>query len=103
MLILIFEIIDLKEDDPHLKTIPQQIGVRRTKALNLFFLIPFFFFEFLKIHVDYRQIAANLIMVITTALFTIYATPQRNKYYTLFWVESIPIFWLGLVMLLSGL
>lgn len=103
MLILIFEIIDLKEDDPHLKTIPQQIGVRRTKTLNLFFLIPFFFLEFLKIHVDYRQIAANLIMVITTALFTIYATPQRNKYYTLFWVESIPIFWLGLVMMLSCL
>lgn len=103
ILILIFEIIDLAEDDPHLKTIPQQIGVKRSKILNLCFLLPFFFLEFLKITVDYRQVAANLIMVITTALFTIYATPQRNKYYTLFWVESIPIFWLGSVVLLNSL
>lgn len=103
ILILIFEIIDLAEDDPHLKTIPQQIGVRRSKILNLCFLLPFFFLEFLKITVDYRQVAANAIMVITTGLFTIYATPQRNKYYTLFWVESIPIFWLGLVVLLNSL
>ncbi len=102
MLILIFEIIDLKEDDPHLKTIPQQIGVRRTKILNLSFLLPFFFLEFLKISIDYRQVIANLVMVITTALFTIYATPQRNKYYTLFWVESIPVFWLGVVVLVNS-
>lgn len=103
ILILIFEIIDLAEDDPHLKTIPQQIGVRRTKILNLCFLLPFFFLEFLKITIDYRQVAANAIMVITTALFTVYATPQRPKYYTLFWVESIPIFWLGLVVLVNSL
>src|SRR5688572_6716915 len=29
VLILIFEIIDLAKDDPHLKTVPQQIGVER--------------------------------------------------------------------------
>lgn len=101
ILILIFEIIDLKEDDPHLKTIPQQIGVRRTKILNLCFLVPLFLLEFLRIKIDYQQIVANFIMVATTALFTIYATPQRSKYYTLFWVECIPIFWLGLVLLIG--
>jgi len=103
ILILIFEIIDLKEDDPHLKTIPQQIGVRNTKILNLCFLLPFFFLEFLKITVDYRQIAANFVMVLTVSLFTIFASPKRSKYYTLFWVESIPIFWLGLVVLVNNL
>ncbi|MEL1245546.1 hypothetical protein AAEO56_14825 [Flavobacterium sp. DGU11] len=99
VLILVFEIIDLKEDDPHLKTIPQQIGVKRTKVLNLIFLALLFFLEFLRITIDYRQLAANLCMVVATALFTIYATPNRPKYYTLFWVEAIPIFWLGLVVL----
>jgi len=103
ILILIFEIIDLKEDDPHLKTIPQQIGVRRTKILNLCFLVPLFLLEFLRIKIDYQQIVANFIMGITTALFTIFASPQRSKYYTLFWVESIPIFWLGVVVLVSYL
>ncbi|RZJ74309.1 MAG: hypothetical protein EOO45_08935 [Flavobacterium sp.] len=99
VLILIFEIIDLAEDDPHLKTIPQQIGVRHTKWLNLCLLIPLFFLEFLRISIDYRQLAANFVMVAATAVFTLYAHPGRNKYYTLFWVESIPILWLVLVVL----
>ncbi|AWH83870.1 hypothetical protein HYN59_01495 [Flavobacterium album] len=99
VLILVFEIIDLKEDDPHLKTIPQQIGVRKTKILNLFLLAFLFFLELLRITIDYRQLAANSCMVLATAIFTIYATPERPKYYTLFWVEAIPIFWLGLVVL----
>lgn len=99
VLILVFEIIDLREDDPHLKTIPQQIGVRKSKVLNLFLLVLLFFLEFLRIKIDYWQLAANFCMVTTTALFTVYATPDRSKYYTLFWVEAIPIFWLVLVVL----
>lgn len=103
ILILIFEIIDLKEDDPHLKTIPQQIGVKNSKLLNIFLLLPFYFLEFFKTTVDVKQLWVNVILVVATALFTVCATPQRSKYYTLFWVESIPIFWLGLVLLANKL
>lgn len=103
ILILVFEIIDLKEDDPHLKTIPQQIGVQKAKWLNLFLLIPFYFLEFFKIEIDNSQVMANIILVLATALFTIFAHPNRPKYYTLFWVEAIPIFWLGLVILANAL
>lgn len=103
VLILIFEIIDLSEDDPFLKTVPQQIGVKKTKWLNLCLLVPLFFLEFFKSTVDPRQLVANFCLAITAALFTIYAHPHRNKYYTLFWVESIPIFWLGLVILVNYL
>jgi hypothetical protein len=31
-LILIFEIVDLKMDDPHFKTVPQQIGFHRQES-----------------------------------------------------------------------
>ncbi len=103
ILILIFEIIDLSEDDPMLRTIPQIIGVRMTKLLNLLLLLPFYFLEFFKSTVDNMQLMVNVVLVVATALFTIYATPNRSKYYTLFWVESIPIFWLGLVVLASYL
>ncbi len=103
ILILIFEIIDLKEDDPHLKTIPQQIGVRHTKWLNLFLLVPFYFLEFFKIQIDNSQIIVNIILVLVTALFTIFAHPNRPKYYTLFWVEAIPIFWLCLIVIANNL
>lgn len=97
ILILIFEIIDSKEDDPLLMTVPQKIGVRNTKFLNLILLAVFYCLEFFKTEVDVKQLLVNVILITVTALFTICATPERPKYYTLFWVESIPVFWLGLV------
>lgn len=101
ILILIFEIIDSKDDDPELMTVPQKIGVQKTKWLNLILLVPFYCLEFFKSEIDLKQLGVNIVLVIATALFTIFATPNRPKYYTLFWVESIPIFWLGLVLLVS--
>jgi len=47
VLILIFEIIDLQNDDPHLKTVPQQIGVAKTKRVGVVLMILFVLLEFL--------------------------------------------------------
>ena len=102
VLILIFEIIDLDEDDPHLKTLPQVIGIKNTKIFNIFLLFPFYVIEFLKKSVDFNQLIVNVALILLVALFTIYAHPKRNKLYTLLWVESIPIFWLALVILVKN-
>lgn len=99
VLVLVFEIIDLANDDPHLKTVPQQIGVRRTKLLGLLLLLPFYFLEFLKSNFDKNQLVVNLLLVIMNSLFLIFANDKRSKYYTSFWVESIPIVWWMLVIL----
>ena len=93
VLVLIFEIIDLTNDDPHLKTVPQQIGVKRTKVLGMLLLIPFYFLEFLKSNFDKQQLIINLILVALICLFLLFANEKRPKYYTSFWVESIPIIW----------
>ncbi len=98
VLILIFEIIDLKDDDPTLFTVPQKIGVKKTKWLGFLLLIPFYFLEFLKTSVDELQLIVNIILVIVTAAFLFFANENRNRYYTTFWVESIPIFWLALLI-----
>lgn len=92
-LILVFEIIDLANDDPHLKTVPQQIGVKRTKILGLLLLIPFYFLELLKNNFIQKQLVVNLILVVMLSLFLIFSNTNRSKYYTSFWVESIPILW----------
>jgi len=97
ILILIFEIIDLKEDNPSLKTVPQKIGVKNTQLLNIMLLAVFYFLEFFKTFVDRQQLMVNIALVLAVGLFALGASPQRSKYYTLFWVESVPIFWLGLV------
>lgn len=103
ILILIFEIIDLKNDDPNLKTVPQKIGVKNTRLLNLTLLIPFYFLEFLKSTVDFNQLIVNLFLILMVGLFTLQASPERPKYYTLFWVESVPVFWLGMLMVIDKL
>lgn len=103
ILILIFEIIDLKEDSPQLQTVPQKIGVSNTKILNLVLLLLFYFLEFFKSFVSPAQLVVNLFLLLAVALFTLFATPERPKYYTLFWVESVPVFWLVLLLLLDKL
>ena len=93
VLILIFEIIDVENDDPHLQTVPQQIGVKRTKSLGILLLIPFYFLEFLKSNFDKNQLVVNLIMIVLLSFFVAFANAKRSKYYSSFWVESIPILW----------
>nr|WP_294938835.1 hypothetical protein [uncultured Flavobacterium sp.] len=93
ILILIFEIIDLKDDDLSLQTVPQKLGVTKTKVLNLILLIPFYCLEFFKSDFQVQQLWINLILVVVIALFTIFSSPKRSDYYTSFWVESIPVFW----------
>lgn len=98
ILILVFEIIDLDEDDPHLKTLPQVFGVRHTQIFNILLLILFYVLEFLKNRVDFKQLMVNVVLVVAVTLFTLFAHPKRPKQYTLLWVESIPIFWLIMVI-----
>lgn len=93
VLILIFEILDLANDDPHLHTVPQQIGVRKTKIVGLLLLLPFYFLEFLKTNFLEEQLKVNLVLVLTLSFFLIFANEKRSSYYTSFWVESIPVFW----------
>ncbi len=102
VLVLIFEIIDLANDDPHLKTVPQQMGVKRTKILGLLLLIPFYFLEFFKSNFDKNQLIINLILVIIISLFMLFANEKRSKYYTSFWVESVPTVWWLMVVLTSS-
>ncbi len=94
-LILIFEIIDLKTDDPHLKTVPQQIGVKRTKILGFVLLTAFCGLGFFNSNsnIQISGLLLNFVIATVIALFLFVANENRSKYYTSFWVESAPIFW----------
>lgn len=97
VLILLFEIIDLKSDDLNLKTIPQQIGVPKTKILGYSLLILFVILEFFKLAL---LLSFDIVIVIAIAIF--FANPNRSKYYTSFWVESIPVFWWALMVFIES-
>ncbi len=99
ILILIFEINDLKYDDIRLKTVPQTIGIANTKIVIYILLILFYLLEFLKRNVYPNQWWINIILIGIVFLFTYFANSNRTKYYTLFWVEAVPILWLVLSLI----
>ncbi|MFM9826564.1 hypothetical protein [Flavobacterium sp.] len=97
VLVLIFEIIDLSNDDPRLQTVPQQIGVKRTKNLGYILLTIFCGLAFLNSNYNDNFQLLPLIfeigIAIAIVLFLAFANEKRSKYYTSFWVESVPILW----------
>ncbi|TDE42470.1 hypothetical protein E0I26_13420 [Flavobacterium rhamnosiphilum] len=105
VLVLIFEIIDLANDDPNLQTVPQQIGIKRTKILGYFLLIIFCTLEFFNSNsnVNFQFFLLELLLIfaiaITTAFFLFFANEKRTKYYTSFWAESVPIVWWLLLLI----
>lgn len=101
VLILIFEIIDLKKDDPHLLTVPQQIGVMQTKIMGGVLLLIFIMLEFLDTNYRHQALLLKVGIALTVLLFLIFANENRSKYYTSFWAESVPILWWALVVVLS--
>ncbi len=101
VLMLPFEIRDLNYDSLKLGTIPQRIGVKRTKIIGIFLLILFFFLEYFKNEIDTKSLTILLIITFVTALFLAFSNKNQSKYYSAFWVECLPIFWLVLFLMLS--
>lgn len=94
-LLIPFEIIDSKTDSKTLNTLPQLFGIIGAKVFGILTVIPFIILEFLKHKANYVVIPIGII----TVLFINFTTLERSKYYTSFWVESVPILWLILLVL----
>jgi len=95
-LLIPFEIMDSKTDDKSLNTLPQLFGINSSKMLGILLVIPFIVLEFLEPHPSYLVLPIGII----TVLFIDFTDLKRNKYYTSFWVESVPILWWILLLIL---
>ncbi len=87
-LLIPFEIYDSQHDVVTLQTIPQKFGIKKTKYLGYLFLISFCILSLLL-----RYEFLDIIIAIVIGLFIRFSSTKNTKYYTSFWVESIPIFW----------
>jgi len=96
-LLIPFEILDSTSDTILLQTIPQKFGVYKSKIFGILLIIPFFILEFFKQKVSILVLLIGIVVV----LLIHFSSVNRNKYYTSFWVESVPIFWLFLLMVLK--
>ena len=99
VLMLVFEIIDLQHDANYLQTIPQKIGIPATKLLTYFLLVVFFLMDFLKPNVSNRELYIISLVALVVGGFSYFANQNRSKYFTSFWVEGIPFFWLLLLLI----
>jgi len=101
VLMLPFEIRDLKYDSLKLSTIPQRIGVRQTKVIGILLSLLLMFLEYFKDDINLSHSLSLVIIVLTTLLILILSTKQQRKYYSSFWVESLPIWWVILLLMFS--
>ena len=101
VLMLPFEIRDLNYDSVKLGTIPQKIGIENTKISGVILVVVFCLLEYFKDHLTETAIISNAIIGFVTLLFVLFSNKKQSKYYSAFWVESIPILWLIIVLLLS--
>ena len=100
-LMCVFEIVDLQFDAISLQTIPQRIGVKQTKLVGFAFLTVFLILEFF---VTNQFTRIDVFFVGLIAVFIYFSNRNRSKYYSNFWVESIPIFWwIALLLFVSNL
>lgn len=96
LLMLPFEIRDLQYDSLKLATIPQKIGIKNTKIMGVLVSMVFLMLEFFKDQLSLKLILLTLAVTLITLLFIVFANKKRSNYYSSFWVESVPIFWLVL-------
>ncbi|WP_296316973.1 hypothetical protein [Winogradskyella sp. UBA3174] len=101
VLMLPFEIRDLNYDNLKLATIPQRIGLKRTKILGVLLLMLFFMLEYLRDEFSSASIVSTLLIVFIALLFLVFSNKNQSKYYSAFFVESLPILWLIVLQLFS--
>ncbi len=88
-LLIPFEIKDMKTDSKTILTMPLVLGIKATKIIGYLCLLLFTFISFF----ETKYLLTDCFIAILTAGFIFFSKTENNKYFTLFWVESIPIFW----------
>ena len=101
VLMLPFEIRDLDVDQLYLSTIPQKIGIQNTKIVGYALLGDSILLEFFKHQFNLNRFLILTFSVVLLAVFLAKSTKKRNRYYSVFWVEAIPIIVLSLVFVLT--
>lgn len=101
ILILPFEIRDLQWDDKRLKTLPQLIGIQKTRMTGFVLIAVFFLLTFLKDDLLLSELTARFFVSIALTVVFLLKSKMQDKYFASFWVEGIPIFWASLFLLVN--
>lgn len=99
ILLVPFEIRDLKYDKPDLKTLPQQLGIKGAKLAGVSWIFLFYGSTFLKTDLDLIDVCAKTILFIVLLVVLVRTKLNQDTYFSSFWMEAIPIFWWVILVL----
>lgn len=98
VLTLPFEIRDLNFDRANLGTIPQKLGVFKTKTFGTFLIGFIFLIELFQNSFQLNEFLALAIILVISGVMLWKSRENQKKYYASFWVEAVPIFYLGIYL-----
>ena len=93
-----FDIRDAQFDFPDLKTLPQAIGAGRARWVAVGAILLFEFLEVYRSAVYDAAFMASLIISVVSILLILGAGVRQKRFYSSFWVESIPVVWYILLL-----
>ena len=96
VVMLPFEIRDMRYDSLKLATIQQRIGIRNTKTIGAILAVQMLVLELFKDELIVQQFVVLFVIVILTIIVLFQSNVNQKAYFSSFWVEGIPILWLVL-------
>ena len=94
-----FEIRDMQYDSLKLSTIPQRIGIIKTKILGTLSALLIFLIEFSRANIVANKLIILGVVCLLLILFLGFSRVKQPSYYSGFLVEGIPILWALLITL----
>jgi len=94
-----FDIRDVKSDNKGLKTIPQFFGLKVAKIIGVFFGIIVVLLEYFYFFKTTSEFIIMLSVSVLSVILLLFSKKEQSRYYSAFWVESIPIVWYALLLI----
>ncbi len=96
-----FDIRDSQFDLRELATLPQVLGVNKAKMVAIMAVVAFLGVDLFLLDISSSIFKVHLLVGLISMVLIGFSSPLRNRFYTTFWVESIPIVWYILVLIFT--
>ncbi|MCA0932232.1 hypothetical protein LCM02_07205 [Lutimonas saemankumensis] len=88
-----FDIRDADFDKPELMTLPQFIGPERSKMVAIIALFGSIYLSSRMNDLRSFNFGIDTLVMLISIIFVAFTNVRRQRYYTAFWIESLPILW----------
>lgn len=95
-----FDIRDVDFDSEKLNTIPQKFGIKKAKVLGIILGVSSLVLQGFFLDRELIETGVFFIVVLVSIILLIFSTRKQSIYYSSFWVESMPIVWSCLLLLI---